>query len=44
MASKGIKGITVEFNGETQGLDKALQTVNANAKKTQAALRDDVVS
>lgn len=40
MASKGIKGITVEFNGETQGLDKALQTVNANAKKTQAALRD----
>lgn len=40
MASKGIKGITVEFNGETQGLDKALQTVDANAKKTQAALRD----
>lgn len=40
MASKGIKGITVEFNGETQGLDKALQTVNTNAKKTQAALRD----
>ena len=28
MASKGIKGITVEFNGETQGLDKALQSVN----------------
>lgn len=40
MASKGIKGITVEFNGETQGLDKALQSVNAEAKKFNSTLKD----
>ncbi len=40
MASKGIKGITVEFNGETQGLDKALQSVNAEARKFNSTLKD----
>lgn len=40
MASKGIKGITVEFNSETQGLDKALQSVNAEARKFNSTLKD----
>ena len=28
MASKNIKGITVEIGGDTTGLDKALSNVN----------------
>ncbi|MDC2805550.1 phage tail tape measure protein [Leuconostoc suionicum] len=35
-----IKGITIEINGDTKGLDKALSSVNSNANKTQSELRD----
>lgn len=35
-----IKGITIEFNGNTTKLDKALQSVNKDLNKTKSALRD----
>lgn len=35
-----IKGITIEINGDTKGLDKALSSVNSSANKTQNELRD----
>lgn len=36
--SKGIKGITVEINGNTAPLDKALKSVNSTAKGLQSEL------
>lgn len=39
MASR-IKGITIEFNGNTTKLDKALQGVQKELNKTKSALRD----
>ena len=39
MASR-IKGITVEINGSTTGLDKALRETTSSINKTQAALKD----
>lgn len=39
MASR-IKGITVEINGSTTGLDKALKGTTSNISKTQTALKD----
>ncbi len=38
--SKRIKGITVEINGSTIGLEKALKEATSSISKTQAALRD----
>lgn len=38
--SRNIKGITIEINGDTTGLDKALSDVNSSANKTQSELRD----
>lgn len=38
--ARNIKGITIEINGDTTGLDKALSSVNTNANKTQSELRD----
>lgn len=38
--ARNIKGITIEINGDTKGLDKALSSVNSNANKTQSELRD----
>ncbi len=35
-----IKGITVEVNGDTTGLSKALESVNKNIKNTQTQLKD----
>ena len=35
-----IKGITIEFDGNTTKLDKALQGVNKDLNKTKSALRD----
>lgn len=35
-----IKGITVEINGSTTGLDKALKGTDGNISKVQASLRD----
>ena len=40
MAANRIKGITIELNGDTTGLDKALKGVNKEIKDTQNALRD----
>jgi len=40
MANKGIKGITINFGGDTRGLDKALKDVDAQSKKTQAELKE----
>lgn len=40
MATKKIKGITVEIGGDTQKLDKALQGVNKNISETQKSLKD----
>ena len=41
MASGGrIKGITIAIGGDTQGLDKALSSVNKNIKTTQSQLKD----
>lgn len=40
MAGSRIKGITIEINGDTKGLDKALGNVNQSASKTQQELRD----
>lgn len=39
MASR-IKGITVEIDGSTTGLDKALKGTTSNISKTQSALKD----
>lgn len=38
--SKRIKGITIEIDGETKGLDKALGGVNKQSSKLQKELRD----
>lgn len=38
--SKRIKGITIEINAETKGLDKALQDVNKNSRDINKELRD----
>lgn len=38
--SKRIKGITIEIDGETKGLDKALGNVNKESGKLQKELRD----
>lgn len=35
-----IKGITVEINGSTTGLDKALKGTDSNISKVQSSLRD----
>ena len=35
-----IKGITVEINGDTTKLSKALESVNKNIKSTQTQLKD----
>lgn len=40
MAGSRIKGITIEIDGDTKGLDKALGSVNQSASKTQQELRD----
>lgn len=38
--AKRIKGITIELDGETKGLDKALSGVNDRSKDLQGELRD----
>jgi len=38
--ANNIKGITVQINGETTGLQKALQGVNASAKSAQSELKE----
>ena len=38
--SKRVKGITVEINGSTTGLDKALEKVNSRINETSRSLRD----
>ena len=40
MASKNIKGITIEIDGNAQPLQKALQGVNKTISSTSAALKD----
>jgi hypothetical protein len=40
MARSRIKGITIELDGETKGLDKALQGVNKTTRDLQGELRD----
>ena len=41
MASKSrIQGITIELDGQTQGLQKALQDVNKRSIELQSELRD----
>ena len=40
MAANRIKGITVEINGDTTGLSKALSGVNKEIRSTQSQLRD----
>lgn len=35
-----IKGITIQLNGDATGLDKALQSVNQNIRRTQSDLKD----
>ncbi|MBP3953615.1 phage tail tape measure protein [Bacillus suaedae] len=37
--AKNIKGITIEIDGETKGLDKALQGVNKQSRDLQGELR-----
>ena len=39
MASR-VKGITIEIDGNTSGLDKALASVNSEAAKTNNELKD----
>lgn len=39
MANKAIKGITIEINGDTTKLDKALRSVNTTLNETQSDLR-----
>lgn len=38
--ARNIKGITIQLNGDATGLDKALQSVNQNIRKTQSDLKD----
>ena len=38
--AKRIQGITIELDGETKGLDKALQGVNKQSRDLQGELRD----
>ena len=38
--SDRIKGITIEFRGDTTSLNKALATINTEAKKTNRSLRE----
>ena len=40
MASKRIKGFTVEIGGDTTGLSKALAEVDKNIKSAQTDLKD----
>lgn len=40
MANKRIKGITIELDGETKGLDKALSSVNKRSVELQSELKD----
>lgn len=40
MAKSRIKGITIELDGETKGLDKALSGVNKTTRDLQSELRD----
>lgn len=40
MASGRIKGITIEINGDTVGLQKALSKVDGSLKTTNASLKD----
>ena len=40
MASGNIKGITIELNGDTTKLSKALEGVNKDLKETQSKLKD----
>lgn len=40
MASDRIKGITIEIDGDSKGLSKALQGVNKDLKSTQNSLKD----
>ncbi len=40
MATSRIKGITVEIDGDTTGLSKALSSVNKEMKSTQSQLKD----
>lgn len=40
MAKNRIKGITIEIDGNTVGLQKSLKTVNSTISKTQTALKD----
>ena len=40
MAKKRIQGITIELDGETKGLDKALKDVNKRSRDLQGELRD----
>ena len=39
MAGKGIKGISIQFSGETTGLNKALSDVNQKSRDLQSELR-----
>ena len=40
MASRNIKGITIEIDGQTKGLQDSLKDVNRDLKQTQSDLRD----
>ena len=40
MANKNIKGITIEIDGNTSGLDKALKSVNNSSVKLNSELKD----
>lgn len=40
MASGNIKGITIEFKGDTTQLNKALSSVNKEIRQTDSALRE----
>ena len=39
MGSKGINGITIEINGKTEKLQKALSGVNEKTRETQSELK-----
>ena len=38
--NRNLKGITVEINGSTTGLQESLKDVNSKITQTQASLRD----
>ncbi len=40
MANKRIKGITIEIDGDTNGLQKALKSVDSTLRETSSQLRD----